>query len=61
MHKCNGCTTRSVGCHSKCYSYIAYKKDREIIYAERKESVEARGTHRDSITRHLKSGKRIRN
>ena len=29
MSVCKGCETRTVGCHAKCESYNAFRKDRE--------------------------------
>ena len=37
--ECKDCTKRKVGCHDKCKSYLAFKKDIERLKQIRKEQL----------------------
>ena len=47
IHSCKNCTSRTVGCHSKCEKYIKEKKEYDIKKNEEK--------HRKDMDEQLRS------
>ena len=45
-NECNGCISRSIGCHDNCQSYLTYATECERIRQNRNKESDYKGYHR---------------
>ena len=57
---CYGCEKRQVGCHSKCESYIQFKKELQEIKRRKREEDIIYGYQKEKRERYLKKHSELR-